>query len=163
MALTFSIDVQGAQAALVALDRFAEVDRAALLNGLGGLLESQHRRRIESEHTTPGGAAFTPNQRGTTPLFETGRHLRDAFYYVVADPEVRVSNNFIGAGLLHSGGVVTPKNAKALHFSLGGNREVFAKRVNIPPRPFMGISADNQTEIMKAVEDFLAAGAGGGA
>ncbi|MBB4018230.1 phage gpG-like protein [Chelatococcus caeni] len=154
MSLALTIDTQGEETVLAALDRFVDLPREELLEGLGGLLESQHRRRIEEEHTTPAGRPFAPNQRGTTPLYDTGRNLRDAFAYAVSDPEVRLTNSFIGAALLHFGGVVVPKNAKALAFSVGGEA-VFTKRVLIPARPFMGISADNQVEIVEAVEAFV--------
>jgi phage gpG-like protein len=161
MSVTLAVELEGADRALVALERFADFPREELLEGLGGLLDSQHRRRIESEHTTPAGRPFAPVIRGGTPLYESGRHLRDAFYYEVSDPQVRVSNNFIGAGVLNAGAVITPQSAKALHFTINGV-EVFAQRVVIPPRPFMGISAENQFEILEAVEAFIAGLDGGG-
>lgn len=156
MSLTLTIDVQGEDSALAALDRFAEFQsvRAELLEGLGGIMEGQHRRRIESEHTTPAGRAFAPVIRGGTPLYDTGRHLADAFYYEVSDPEVRVSNNFVGAAVHHFGAVITPKNAPALMFAINGF-VVYAQRVVIPARPFMGVSVDNLTEILATIEDFL--------
>lgn len=161
MAVSITIDVEGADRALVALDRFAELPREELLHGIGALMESQHRRRVESEHTTPAGRPFAPVARGGTPLYDTGRHLRDAFYHEVSDPQVRVSNNFIGAGVLHFGAVITPKNAQALHFTING-AEVFTQRVLIPPRPFMGLSADNLVEIIDEIEAWLGALDGGG-
>lgn len=157
MSLTLTVNVDGTDSALSALDRFAafEQHRPELLEGLGGIMEDQHRRRIESEHTTPAGRPFAPVQRGGTPLYDTGKNLADAFYYEVSDPEVRVSNNFIGAGVLHFGAVITPKTADALVFSMGG-QTVFAQRVVVPPRPFMGISVDNTVEILSTVEAFIA-------
>ncbi len=44
--------------------------------------------------------------------------------------------------LIHElGGRIVPKNAKALSFVIGGER-VFAKSVNIPPRPYLRPAAD---------------------
>lgn len=155
MSVAYTIEVEGLLAVQLFLDQLAEFPREDLLEGLGGLLESQHRRRIIEEHTTPAGQPFQPNQRGTTPLYDTGRNLLDAFFYSVSDPEVTLANSFIGARILHDGGVIVPKDAKALHFSMGGNRRVFAMRVVIPSRPFMGVSADNESEIIEAVEGFI--------
>lgn len=155
MSIAIAIDTKGGELALGKLSRLVDLPRDELLDGLGAILESQHRRRIEEEHTTPAGARFAPVQRGGTPLYNTGNNLRDAFAYRVSDPEVRLTNNFIGAALLHSGGKVTAKNAQALRFFAGG-KTVFARSVTIPARPFMGISAANQDEIREAVEGFIA-------
>lgn len=156
MSLTLTVQVDGADGALAALDRFAVFDehRPELLEGLGRIMEVQHQRRIEREHTTPAGQPFAPVQRGGTPLFDTGKNLADAFYYEVSDPEVRVSNNFVGAAVHHFGAVITPKTADALVFSMGG-QVVFSQRVIIPRRPFMGVSADNLIEIIDTIEAFI--------
>lgn len=157
MSLTLTVQVDGADGALAALDRFAAFDehRPELLEGLGGIMESQHRNRILSEHTTPAGRPFAPVQRGGTPLLDTGDNLASAFYHEVSDPEVRVSNNFVGAAVLHFGAVITPKAADALKFTMGG-QTVYSQRVVIPSRPFMGVSADNLVEIIETIEAFVA-------
>lgn len=158
MSLTLTVQVDGADGALAALDRFAAFDehRPELLEGLGSIMESQHRNRILSEHTTPAGRPFAPVQReGGPPLLDTGDNLARSFYYEVSDPEVRVSNNFVGAAVLHFGAVITPKAADALKFTMGG-QTVFAQRVVIPSRPFMGVSADNLVEIIDTIEAFVA-------
>lgn len=50
--------------------------------------------------------------------------------------ELVVGTNVIYARIHEFGGVIVPKKAKFLHFIVGG-REVFAKKVTIPKRPYM--------------------------
>jgi phage gpG-like protein len=49
---------------------------------------------------------------------------------------------------------IKPKDAKRLAFVVG-NKQVFARQVTIPPRPFIGLSDDNRTEISDVVTDWL--------
>ncbi|MBU2713732.1 phage virion morphogenesis protein [Zooshikella sp. WH53] len=52
------------------------------------------------------------------------------------------------------GGTIKPKNGRYLVFPLG-EQTIFAKEVNIPARPFMGLSEENIDEVEQTLSDFL--------
>jgi phage virion morphogenesis protein len=59
-------------------------------------------------------------------------------------------------GAIHQfGGVIKPKRGKALAFRLGG-RLVLGKKVTIPARPYLGISAEDGLEIEAIIARVLA-------
>lgn len=57
--------------------------------------------------------------------------------------------NRIYAAIHQFGGVIRPKTAAALRFRLANGAFAVAKSINMPARPFLGLSADD-------VDDFLA-------
>ncbi len=54
------------------------------------------------------------------------------------------------------GAIIKPTDAKALAFVSGG-KQVFAKKVVIPARPFVGLSSDNEQELLDLVTDHFGA------
>jgi phage virion morphogenesis protein len=72
---------------------------------------------------------------------------------------VEVGTNKIYAGVHQFGAVIKPRRAKALAFRMGGNNSplAFARSVTIPARPFLGISAEDETEIGLILFDVLQA------
>ncbi|PIE13824.1 MAG: phage virion morphogenesis protein [Rhodobacterales bacterium] len=145
---------------LSALDQISDMihrvvgwDRFELMDTIGRLAQLQTRRRIQTEKTAPDGTEWPANARGTSTLYQTGR-LHDSIDYQVGLGEVTVGSPLIYAAIHHFGGVIKPKNGKALAFMAGGD-QVFAKSVTIPARPYIGISSDNAEEIESVVEDFV--------
>ena len=136
------------------VDGISNFDRAKLLSMIGALGESQTRRRIEDEKTAPDGSAWPPNAEGTPILHRTGQHLLNSISWIPGDDSVEWGAGWEFAHIHQHGATITPKTAGRLAFSVGG-RQVFAKRVRIPARPFLGISADNATEILELVTDFF--------
>lgn len=149
-----SIDIAGLERAIGAIGRLANLDESALLETLGALGERQTRRRIESEKTSPDGAPWAPNREGTSILLRSGEHLRDSIAYEVSTPLVRWGSSWRYAHVHQNGATIVPKSAKALAFTSGGKRR-FAKRVTIPARPFVGVSAANGAEIRRDVVAWL--------
>ena len=148
------IDVAGIERAIGAIGRFAKLDEGTLLTAIGAMGEMQTRRRIESEKTSPDGAAWPPNREGTSILLRTGSHLRDSIAYQVAAPVVRWGSSWQFAHVHQNGATIVAKNAKRLFFVSGGAKRSPPK-VTIPARPFAGVSAANLTEIGRVVTDFL--------
>lgn len=148
------IDVAGLERAIGAIGRLADLPEEQLLETLGALGERQTRRRIESEKTSPDGAAWAPNRDGTSILFRSGEHLRDSIAYEVSTPLVRWGSSWQYAHVHQHGATIVPKAAKTLAFTSGGRRR-FAKRVTIPARPFVGVSDANAAEIRRDVVDWL--------
>jgi len=93
------------------------------------------------------------NRKGSKPLYASGA-LHDSIDYKSGLGQVTVGSPLIYAAIHHFGGIIKPKNAKALAFSSGG-KQYFAKSVTIPARPYLGISPDNAREIEDVVGDFM--------
>jgi len=78
----------------------------------------------------PGGGAFGPGGKR-----EQIRRLRWRGSRLIGEFGTSVEY----ARIHEKGGVILPRRAQALHFiPQGGRKEVFAKKVKIPPRPFLG-------------------------
>lgn len=135
------------------LSRLSQFNRALALEQIGGLVESQTKRRISSEKRSPDGVPWKPNLEGTSILVREG-HLLSSIHYVVGGDHVRIGSGLIYAAIHQLGGVITPKKAKRLAFTLRG-KSVFAKKVTIPARPYLGLSAANEVEIETAMNAYL--------
>ena len=151
--VAITIDVHDLAAANAVIGRFANLDEAALLTTIGGIGEMQTRRRVEEEKTAPDGTPWKPNREGTSILLRSGEHLRDSIAYEVGAGEVSWGSSWEYAHVHQDGAVITAKG-KAMSFMAGGKRR-FAKKVTIPARPFVGLSAANGTEIVEVVTDWL--------
>ena len=57
--------------------------------------------------------------------------------------EVAVGTDVVYAAIQEFGGTITPKRAKMLRFVIGG-QEIFAKRVQIPPHPYLRPALDEK-------------------
>lgn len=154
MGIGVEITVNGLEAALSRLARLEEPLKGELLEGLGALGVSQTQRRIASEKTSPQGAAWPVTAEGKGALFRTGAHLYDTMQHVAGADSVRWGTGWKYAPVHQYGAVIKPKNARALFFTLGG-KKVFARKVTIPARPFVGLSAANQLEMVKTAERFV--------
>lgn len=151
--MSFRIVTNGVDVAAAKIAAMADFNRGQFLDELGGLVVSQTQRRIRSEKTSPDGSAWKPNSAGTSILFASGA-LDDSIHHVVAGSSVEVGSGLVYAGIHQFGGTIVPKNGDRLAFSIGG-RLVMADKVEMPARPYVGISADNATEIESFAEDFV--------
>lgn len=159
MSLEIKVDVRGLIPADVALAKLQPLDHAKLLNGLARLIHQQTVRRIEEEKTSPDGAAWKPNRAGTSTLYQTGALARSIDYLVQgmqvvvgAPAEPRAGKPY--AAIHQFGGTIVPKSADALAFVIGG-QFVRTKKVTIPARPYLGVSAANAQEITGAAARFI--------
>lgn len=158
-------DVQQALRRLARLGR----DPAPALKALGPLLVASTRNRIVAEKT-PEGAAFEPlnlayasvEKRGPGILRE--RAMRGGLFASLTSEQsgkqLRVGTNKVYAAVHQFGAEIRAKRAPKLAFRLGG-KLVFADQVEIPARPFLGISAEDREEIVELFETFAARAAAG--
>ncbi|ANH04610.1 phage virion morphogenesis protein [Shinella sp. HZN7] len=123
-----------------------------------GLVGSTHMRFVTQ--TDPDGAAwralntdYAATKRNTRILTESGR-LRDSINSRAGATEVRVGTNVIYAAIHQFGGTIKPKSASHLRFFIGDTLVTVAS-VTLPPRPFLGISSDDETMIAETIFDFL--------
>ncbi len=153
--LSFKLEVQGLGAVLTQMQSLEHIDKARLLDRLGTLGVSQTQRRLQSEKTSPAGAAWKKTKDGRGALFATGAHLNDTMDHRATAASVEWGTGWIGARVHQYGATIVPVKAKVLAFKVGG-KSVFAKKVVIPARPFVGLSAANSVEMEKVALAFIA-------
>lgn len=105
----------------------------------------------------PDGKAWKPSARveaegGQTLVKDS--HLMDSVTHQPGRMSVEVGTNKIYAGIHQFGGRITAKNGRALTFQIGG-RWISRPLVDIPARPYLGISADDGDEIESELLDWL--------
>lgn len=142
-------------AAIPRVALLGDFDETALLSAIGALGEDQTRRRILDEKTAPDGTPWPPNREGTATLVRSGQHLLQSISWIVGSGFVEWGAGWEFAHIHQDGATIGPKTAKRLAFISGGKR-VFAKKVTIPPRPFVGLSEANIAEIADLVTDMFA-------
>lgn len=155
MSVSIDVDVRGLAEADARLARLDPLDTAELMEGLARLVQEQTRRRIHSEKTSPDGAAWPPNKTATSILVRSGA-LANSIDYAITGNTAVIGSGLIYARIHQLGGTITPRKAKRLRFMLGG-KAVFAKKVTIPARPYLGISAANRDELLDTVTRFITA------
>lgn len=151
--VSISYDLAGLDAVDAILGRLDPLNGAELLEGLARLIQEQTRRRIRSEKTAPDGGAWQANRAGTSILLRSGM-LANSIDYTVSATQAVVGSGLRYARIHQEGGVILPKAGKALAFKAGG-RTVFARKVTMPKRTFLGVSADNAAELLDAAIRFV--------
>lgn len=132
-------------------------DMRPVMEDIGALLEESTRERFETQRD-PDGTPWAPSSRalrqaGPT-LTDTGR-LRDSVTRKVTGRQIDVGTNVIYAATHQFGATIRPKTAKGLAFRIGSDF-VVTQKVEIPARPFLGISQQDQDAIGDLVNDYLA-------
>lgn len=150
--LSITVDAADFGPVVAKLMELARFDGTELMSAIGAMGESQTRRRIESEKTAPDGTPWAPNRNGSSILLETGQHLLGSVAWVSSADETEWGASWQYAHVHQDGAVIKPTTARNLAFMAGGHL-VLAKQVTIPARPFVGLSADNRTEILDLVTD----------
>jgi phage gpG-like protein len=157
VSVSLIITTHGIAAAVEQLERLTGWSPADGAQRIAPILESQTRRRIESEKRSPRGVAWAPNRTGTSTLLRTGRHLRDSIANRTSGPDAIVEAHWQHAHVHQTGMTIRPRNAKRLMFRIGPNgAPVFAHKVTIPARPFIGLSTENHDEIVEELNAMLA-------
>lgn len=135
-----TVRVSGLSEVASRLDAFAAgAWKQGLLALVGGIVQRQTTTRIRSEKTAPSGdpwasyaaSTLARKKKGDGLLVVSGRLMGSISASVAGDTAIIGTNVFYGA--FHQEG--TPK---------------------MPARPFLGLSAANEVEMMGAVRTFLA-------
>ena len=131
-----TVDLRGLQAAQAMLDRLAGLDRRALLDDIGSVLENSARERIQVSRQGPDGEPWAL----WSERYDKGRSS--------------------GKNLLQDGGDLLDSldhEATASEVAIGSNLEYAATHQfgdperNIPARPYLGISKDDDLQIQDLV------------
>ncbi|EFO31676.1 phage virion morphogenesis protein [Roseibium sp. TrichSKD4] len=158
MSVVLSIDTSDLDEALVRLKPLIDPDLGQLVELLADTGEEQTRRRIETEKTAPDGTEWPENAEGTSILRKTGGNLLNSVASSSSGTTAEWGATWEYAHVHQFGAVIKPQTAKILAFKIGG-KSVRAKKVVIPARPFVGLSRDNEREMVDVVTDFFGIGA----
>ena len=154
MSFAIVVDTTGLEKAIGKLRPLAAFDGSELMTAIASLGDDQTRRRITEEKTSPDGEPWQPNLAGTPILVATGQHLLYSCAWTASASEAEWGATWEHAHVHQNGATIVPKNADRLAFSFGG-KSVFAKKVTIPARPFVGLSAENERDMRDLVTDHL--------
>ncbi|HEY1505749.1 MAG TPA: phage virion morphogenesis protein [Stellaceae bacterium] len=104
---------------------------------------------------TPLNRVYAAGKRGPGILRESGQLMGSLVYQVTAN-QLAWGSPKVYAAIHQKGGTIVPRSADALVFRLG-NETVFARKVTIPARPYLGVSAEDREVMGQMADDFLAA------
>lgn len=137
------LTMDGLRPALDALSGFGAADRREVLGIMGGVAESAARRRLAEDREGPDGTpwpawseAYARTRHGNQSLLQSEGHLIDSLQSVVIGDDTVLE----GSPLVYA----------AIH-QFGGEPVGMA----IPERPYLGLSSDDEAEMMAAVEQFV--------
>jgi phage gpG-like protein len=91
---------------------------------------------------------------GGRTMIKTARLLR-SITMDVSGKTLTVGTNVKYAGILHEGGTIRPKTAKALKFNIPGIGWRTMKKVTIPARPFLVVQDADWRILNRIFEDYL--------
>ncbi len=125
------------------LERLADAELGELLDLAGSEVESQTRRRIESEKTDPltgdgwddWSEGYKPTRHDGQSLLEGEGDLLDSITYELTGDAVIIGTNLI-YGAIHQ----------------FGGEEV---GIDIPDRKYLGLSSENEDDLIVIVDDWL--------
>ena len=145
--------IDGLEETINRLKPISENDGVELADALGALGVRQTQRRLQSEKTSPSGAAWKPNARGGSLLQLTGA-LTTSIAHTAAPWAATWGSSLVYAAIHNFGGAIKAKNKKALHFRVGKNWATVAQVV-MPQRQFIGISEANGQEMIRLAETYF--------
>ncbi|NOR62159.1 MAG: phage virion morphogenesis protein [Rhodobacteraceae bacterium] len=116
--------------------------------------------RGESPEGNPWPVSLRAQFEGGKTLVDKGALVKSITH--IADQNgVEIGTNLEYAATHQFGATITPKSAGALRFSIPGIGFITSQSVNIPARPFIGLSAEDEVEIETIAFDFIAEAFGG--
>lgn len=168
MVAQFNVTTQGGLEIERGLARLAAAfgDLTPLMEGIGLHLEGATLERFENERG-PDGKRWKPSKRAQLDGGKTlsdSTQLRSSIVSEASGDQVAVGSNKIYAGIHQMGGIIRAKTPKGLVFQLPGGlgyRRVM--QVELPARPYLGLSAEDETEIVALTEDYARDAMGGAA
>lgn len=153
VSLDYEIQDARVRAAFGAFLRLAE-DASPVMADIATIGENSTLERFATE-TDPEGKKWKQSLRarlaGGKTLTKDG-HLGDS---VSSRSDASIAEwgvNRIYAAIHQFGGVIRAKSAKALRFRLASGEFVQTRSVRMPARPYLGISAGDEADILAAIE-----------
>lgn len=120
-------------------------ERQTLLHGVGEMLRSSTVQRFE-DGEDPEGTKWKPSKRaqakGDKTLVDTAR-LRDSIDSIATSDAVMVGSK-------------SGSNVEYARIHQMGGKAGRGRNVTIEPRPYLGVNAEDMSDIQEAVADFIA-------
>lgn len=136
------------------LARLNPFQSETLLEAMARLIRESTRERIIAGGPAPDGSAWKPNRAGRAPILHLSGALARSIDYVVAGTRAIIGSGLVYARIHQEGGVIVPKSAAALVFSVG-NQVYRVKKVTMPARPYIGLSGEDRSELVQTVAAYL--------
>ena len=158
MTASVSLNFKGDDILIRALGRLSDpAKKKDLLEQIGarGVFQTQQRFL---DQKGPDGQPWKKSLRAIESSGETLRHknrLFSSFTFAATASSVEWGTNVIYAGIHHFGGVIKPKNKKALAFRGAGGNLNIVKQVTMPARPFLGLTDADRADIAETYEDWM--------
>jgi len=148
--ITVDLDTEVVKARL---NRLAEVvsDLTPLMDQIGMSMVASTQNRFETS-TAPDGSKWLESSSDQT-LLRDG-HLQDSITYEAKENSVDIGSNMVYAAIHQFGGIIKPKNGKALCFQAGEGM-VVVKQVEMPARPYLGMDDDDEEAINQIIDDLF--------
>lgn len=131
-------------------------NKKALMASVGEALVSGTLQRFNKEQE-PSGKAWPKSGRarseGGQTLSETAR-LRGSIDYAATPTHVMVGSTLPYARIHQLGGTIKPKGKK-LKFKGKDGKDVFVSKVDMPARPYLGVSKADMDEVRATLQAFI--------
>lgn len=155
--LTLTYDDLGIRRAAEGLTALGANLQSEVMAPIGAMMESTTLERFDT-NVGPDGEPWDPSLRaklfGGRTLVDKG-HLRDSIHYSVEDDAVEIGSAHVSAAVHQFGATIHAKTGAGLSFTLAGGLHVTVDTVQIPERPFLGVSAEDETLIRELGEAAL--------
>lgn len=128
--------------------------RKNVMDDFGSYLVAEIQSRFENE-SDPDGQAWEQSTRAREEGGQTlskSNILRQSITYEHSASKLEVGSAMIYARIHQEGGEIKPKNKDKLVFRVGGQL-IFADKVTIPARPYLGFTDQDEQELSDIVHD----------
>lgn len=155
----FEYRLEGGEEALDALALAVErtQDTFGLYDRIGVALVASTQKRFEDE-AGPDGNPWPQSIRamvsGGRTLTHTARMV-GSITHNPSDRAVEVGTNAIQAAIHQFGGTIRPVSAGALRFQIPGGGFATVQEVTMPARPFLGLDAGDEAEIIQIAGEWI--------
>lgn len=132
-------------------------NKKALMASVGEALVSGTIQRFNNEES-PNGEKWEKSGRaiaeGGQTLSDTA-HLRKSIDFAATPAQVMIGSNLLYARIHQLGGTIKPKKGKKLKFKGKDGKDVFVSEVNMPARPYLGVSKTDMDEVRETMAEFI--------
>lgn len=128
--------------------------RRSLFERLGRAMVTDTQMNFRRQHA-PDGTPWEPLKIRKGQILSDTRRLRNSIGKRVGNDEVQVGTNVKYARTHQFGAVVKPKRKKVLAFPGPGGKTIFAKKVEIPAREFIGIAQPQVNLIHQTIDQWV--------
>ncbi len=150
MSVDMRVDMRDLDRLANRIAQLGDMDTRPLMDELGAVVVSQTQRRIDSEKTDPDGNPWEAwsdshaktRHQGHSLLMGSGG-LYDSIEHImgITGDDVEVGSNMVHAAAHQNGLDMTVVSSR--------------RRITIPARPYLGISFENEEDLVVLVDDFV--------